>query len=108
MAHLPIAEAEHGIDLARAIQHCTRRAQRYRKADMTSKLIIAVGGSTILVLLSLWDPSKGVWYRNELIFYSLLAIAGMLSITSSVDSVLMFERWTARYETATRALRRLR
>lgn len=118
MAHLPIREKEGKIDITDAIQQCVKRARWYRIAATGMQVITALGGVTILALLSfLTAPTvqsvSGQSPTIQLIVNTTVAnairtIAIAISIVSAIESVFTPGRMSDKYGTALRALRRLR
>jgi hypothetical protein len=111
VAHLPVREPQNQpgvIDLTSAFQHCVQRAYFKQRIADVLKLITAVGGGVILVLLRLWQPAAGATTYNTIVLYSITGVAFLVSLASSLNYAMNFEREAGKYETAARAVRLLR
>jgi hypothetical protein len=96
------------IDLAPAVQFCTRKAYRYRRLRTTSRVVVAAGSVVTLALLQFWNPASGASRLNMTIYYAISGIAFISSLTVALSALFGLSRNAAKYETATRAIRRLR
>jgi hypothetical protein len=108
MAHLPIREEQGKINLAPTVQYCTRRASRYQRTATIMKVITAVGSVLILALLRFALSTPGPSLVNKVAYYAIVIIAAASSIAATLTSILNYEVNASRYETAIRAVRRLR
>lgn len=91
-----------------AIQYCVRLGRRFNITTTTLKAAAAIGGVFILALLKFGNPLDPRSRANVIIFYAIVGIASVVSLASAIASVFDVERKTHKYQTATRALRRLR
>jgi hypothetical protein len=87
------------------------------------KVITALGGVSILILLKLWEPIPSVTVpsgaapgtiiqvdastKNKVVIIAIIGIASLISIVSALISVVDFDREAGKYETASRAISRL-
>jgi hypothetical protein len=111
-AHLPLrlapeGEGLDGVDLAPAIQYCTRNARKLERAANASKIIAPIGSSLILFLFGFWSSgtsSQSAPSVNTYILYIAKIAALIMSISSALNYVFDFNRRATKYNAARRAL----
>jgi len=108
-AHLPfpIRPNEKGVKLVNfhdAIQYCTKQSWNNRRKARVLKVITALGSTIILFVLSFWSAEPQNQARNINLMYTAKALAFAVSVSSSLNYLLDFQRRADKYESARRVI----
>jgi len=85
MVHLPVRELQDRagvINVTPAFQFCVQRTYLHSVLAKTSDIVVAAGGVLILVLLNLWNPAVGESTYNNVMVYSIMGIAFLISLAT--------------------------
>jgi len=95
-------------ELAPAIQRCLRASRTRRLAINTIKATIAVGNVFIIVLIRLINLDAGSSAVNKGLLLGILGLSSLVALGLTLAYQFSFERESYRYNSAARALERLR
>lgn len=98
------------VEVADAIQYCLKKRNSYRLASNVIRAIGVTSGVAILTLATLFtldDTSSGST-RNDWILYFIIGLAATSTLTQAIKTEFQFEREAVRYESAARAVQRVR
>jgi Protein of unknown function (DUF4231) len=96
------------VEVYPAIQKCQRRAYYRRIAYTTIGLAAAVIGAIVAILLGMIDIEDGPSTGNVTIKWTALALSAGGAIAAVISTYLDLERWWHKYESAARALDKVR